>query len=255
MFLCEQEAGLVIDQTHHNQFVQLKDILDACRVRDLGPALTWVAEHREALAARNSQLEFKLHRLQFLSLLQAGDLQTALEYSKNLALYSTTLKKEVQQLMGCFLYLSRGLKQSPYADLLDPTLWGEVCDVFMREACAVLGLALNSHLAACLSVGCQALPSLLQIKAVMQQRQCPDVWSNMNELPIEIDPGLEFQYHSVFACPILRQQCTGENPPMRLTCGHVISKEAIERLVTGTRLKCPYCPFEMSSSDPRHIYI
>jgi hypothetical protein len=63
-------------------------------------------------------------------------------------LYSTTLKKEVQQLMGCFLYLSRGLKQSPYADLLDPTLWGEVCDVFMREACAVLGLALNSHLAA-----------------------------------------------------------------------------------------------------------
>lgn len=53
----------------------------------------WVAEHREELEARNSLLEFKLHRLQFLSLLETGDLQAALVYSRNLALYSTVLKK------------------------------------------------------------------------------------------------------------------------------------------------------------------
>ncbi|XP_062504247.1 E3 ubiquitin-protein ligase RMND5A-like [Corticium candelabrum] len=249
-----EEAGVVVDQAHHSQYVQLNCILEACKARNLSPALSWASKHRDALEAHNSQLEFKLHRLQFLSLLQAGDLRAALDYSKNLALYSTSFRKEVQQLMGCFLYISRGLGQSPYAELLHSRLWEEVCDDFMHEACAIHGLALNSHLAACLSVGCQALPSLLQIKAVMQQRQCPDMWISMNELPIDIDPGLKFQYHAVFACPILRQQCTAENPPMRLTCGHVISKEAINRLVAGIRLKCPYCPVEMTSDEPRQIY-
>ena len=56
-------------------------------------AFSWASKHRDALEAHNSQLEFKLHRLQFLSLLQAGDLRAALDYSKNLALYSTSFRK------------------------------------------------------------------------------------------------------------------------------------------------------------------
>ena len=40
----------------------------------------------------------------------------------------------------------------------------------------------------------------------------------------------EHQWHSVVACPILRQPCTEANPPMRLICGHVISRDALSRI-------------------------
>lgn len=79
----------------------------------------------------------------------------------------------------------------------------------------------------------------------------------------------------MFACPILRQQSSDCNPPMRLICGHIISKDAVHKLGTATnkyrfyltqiicvfifffflcfRLKCPYCPIEQSSSEAKHI--
>lgn len=52
---------------------------------------------------------------------------------------------------------------------------------------------------------------------------------------IEIDLGPSSRYHSIFACPILRQQSTESNPPMRLTCGHVISRDALNKLTTSAK--------------------
>lgn len=39
----------------------------------------------------------------------------------------------------------------------------------------------------------------------------------------------------MFACPILRQQSTESNPPMRLICGHIISKDALQKLGTTNK--------------------
>lgn len=54
-------------------------------------------------------------------------------------------------------------------------------------------------------------------------------------LQIEIDLGQDRRYHSMFACPILRQQSTESNPPMRLICGHVISRDALNKLSNGNK--------------------
>ena len=62
------------------------------------------------------------------------------------------------------------------------------------------------------------------------------------------------RFHSVFACPILRQQITDHNPPMKLVCGHVISRDALAKLAQGHKLKCPYCPLEQNPSDARQIF-
>ena len=87
----------------------------------------------------------------------------------------------------------------------------------------------------------------------MQNTQVCHILSK-DELPIEIDVGQEHRYHSVFACPILRQQTTDQNPPMKLVCGHVISKDALNKLSTHNRLKCPYCPLgEMTLSSSSTI--
>lgn len=91
----------------------------------------------------------------------------------------------------------------------------------------------------------------------MQQRQVTGVWNGKDELPvsnrcymdnqiqssltkafliqIEIDLGKQNRYHSVFACPILRQQSTENNPPMKLVCGHVISRDALNKLTNANK--------------------
>jgi hypothetical protein len=87
----------------------------------------------------------------------------------------------------------------------------------------------------------------------MQQTHVGHILSK-DELPIEIDLGPNCRYHSVFTCPILRQQSTDLNPPMRLVCGHVISKDALLKLNTTGKLKCPYCPVEQSPADARQMH-
>uniref|UniRef100_A0AAV2MJM0 RING-Gid-type domain-containing protein n=1 Tax=Knipowitschia caucasica TaxID=637954 RepID=A0AAV2MJM0_KNICA len=122
------------------------------------------------------------------------------------------------------------------------------------DACALLGLSVESPLSVSFASGCMALPVLMNIKQVIEQRQCSGVWTHKDELPIEIDLGKKCWYHSVFACPILRQQTSESNPPMKLICGHVISRDALNKLTNAGKLKCPYCPMEQNPSHAKQIY-
>ncbi|XP_011707300.1 PREDICTED: protein RMD5 homolog A isoform X5 [Wasmannia auropunctata] len=251
------EAGIKTDEGRKEPFTELNYILDCLKQRNLEPALDWAKKHREALLAQNSSLEFKLHRLHFIRLVQQGPSmqREAILYARqNLTQFVGRYEKEVQSLMGTLLYLPHGIHQSPYSHLLDPTLWLEIHDVFTKEACTLLGLSVDSPLSVCINAGCTALPALLNIKQVMQQRQVTGIWSGKDELPIEIDLGKQSRYHSVFACPILRQQSTENNPPMKLVCGHVISRDALNKLANANKLKCPYCPAEQNPEDARLIY-
>jgi hypothetical protein len=252
-----QEAGLKMEDGGKEPFSELNRILDSLKQRDLGPALEWARSHRESLDTQNSSLEFKLHRLQFIDLIQRGHAgqAEAIHYARtHFQQFINKHEKEIQSLMGMFLYLPHGISTSPYSHLLDPNLWVEIYDVFTRDACSLLGLSVDSPLSVCINAGCTALPALLNIKQVMQQRQVTGIWNGKDELPIEIDLGQDRRYHSMFACPILRQQSTESNPPMRLICGHVISRDALNKLSNGNKLKCPYCPVEQNPTDARHIF-
>ncbi|XP_070158716.1 E3 ubiquitin-protein ligase RMND5A isoform X2 [Polyergus mexicanus] len=250
------EAGIKTEG-RKEAFTELNYILDCLKQKNLEPALDWAKKHREALLEQNSSLEFKLHRLQFIRLVQQGPSKQreAILYARqNLTQFVGRYEKEVQSLMGTLLYLPHGIQSSPYSHLLDPTLWLEIHDVFTKEACTLLGLSVESPLSVCINAGSTALPALLNIKQVMQQRQVTGIWSGKDELPIEIDLGKQSRYHSVFACPILRQQSTENNPPMKLVCGHVISRDALNKLANTNKLKCPYCPAEQNPEDARLIY-
>ncbi|KAG8033876.1 hypothetical protein G9C98_008357 [Cotesia typhae] len=251
------ETGIKTDDSKKEPFNELNKILDCLKQRNLEPALEWTKNHRDALLAQNSSLEFKLHRLQFIRLVQQGpssQAEAVMYARKNLTQFVTRHEKEVQSLMGTLLYLPNGIQSSPYSHLLDPNLWLDIHDVFTKEACTLLGLSVDSPLSVCVNAGCTALPALLNIKQVMQQRQVTNIWNGKDELPIEIDLGKQSRYHSVFACPILRQQSTENNPPMKLVCGHVISRDALNKLTNSNKLKCPYCPVEQNPEDARLIY-
>ena len=56
--------------------------------------------------------------------------------------------------------------ESPYAHLLSENLWKEIAELFVRDACALMGLSVESALAVAVNAGCTALPALLNIKQV-----------------------------------------------------------------------------------------
>ncbi|XP_023024595.1 required for meiotic nuclear division 5 protein souji [Leptinotarsa decemlineata] len=248
----------VMPEAHEKEPLnEVNHILERLKVKDLEPALAWAVVHRDNLEAQNSPLEFMLHRLKFIELLRKGvSHQTdAISYARtHFRKFVHRHEKDIQTMMGMLLYIPNGINSSPYSCLLDSEMWIEIHELFIREACQLLGVCVNSPLTTCINAGCTAVPALLNIKHVMMQRQVTGIWNGREELPIEIDLGSEARYHSVFACPILRQQSTKFNPPMRLVCGHVISRDALNKLCSGNKMKCPYCPMEQTPADARLIF-
>ncbi len=53
---------------------------------------------------------------------------------------------DIQILMGSLVYLRHGIDNSPYRSLLETDQWAEICNIFTRDACALLGLSVESPL-------------------------------------------------------------------------------------------------------------
>ena len=72
----------------------------------------------------------------------------------------------------------------------------------------------------------------------------------------ELELGRQFVFHSVFACPVSREQSTPDNPPMLLPCGHVLCKVSLQKIAKGNvrPFKCPYCPAEATLNSCRAIF-
>jgi E3 ubiquitin-protein transferase RMND5 len=66
----------------------------------------------------------------------------------------------------------------------------------------------------------------------------------------------EFVFHSIFACPVSKDQSTVDNPPMLLPCGHVLCRVSINKIAKNTTrsFKCPYCPNETTPQQCKEIY-
>ena len=252
----EVEMKSQIDEERKAQFVSMNHILTKLKEKDVQPALDWCQSHSAQLKEINSNLEFNLHKLNFIKIIveQGTKAQaSALKYARNFTPFASQCAKEIQRLMASLLYISTGLKSSPYNSYLSEELWQEVEEEFVKNCCKLMGMPTECPLNICINAGCKGLPALINILQVMQQTQVGHVLSK-DELPIEIDIGTQSRYHSVFTCPILRQQSTDQNPPMRLVCGHVISKDALLKLSSTGKLKCPYCPVEQSPADARQMY-
>ncbi|POY73115.1 hypothetical protein BMF94_3853 [Rhodotorula taiwanensis] len=135
--------------------------------------------------------------------------------------------------------------ENPYATLYRPYRQpGESpsASLFTRAYLETLDLAHESPLTVVTDVGSTgALAKIMKVRAVMKEKKTE--WSAVGELPVEIPLPTRYRYHSVFACPVSKEQATELNPPMLLPCGHVIARESLMRLARGTpTLKCPYCP-------------
>lgn len=134
--------------------------------------IRWAVTNRQRLLDLNSSLEFKLHRLYFISLLSGGigKQMEALQYARHFQPFASQHQRgqqmqtprqswcevtptnvscvpaDIQILMGSLVYLRHGIENSPYRSLLETNQWAEICNIFTRDACALLGLSVESPL-------------------------------------------------------------------------------------------------------------
>jgi len=255
-----QESKIKISNDLREQFVDLHQILKSLRNQDINPALRWAKAHQSFLQSRSSPLEFYLHRSQYIRLLLSAhppDPLPAISYANaNLRPFYKEHGPEFKRLMTCiaFLPLSK-LQNSTYRDLALPTLHFDLEPLFAKEYCASLGMSRQVPLRVVGDIGGGvAMARIEKGRKVMGDRK--GEWRQMDELPIEIPLSSENRYHSIFACLVSKEQSTESNPPMMMTCGHVISKDSLQKLnKSGGRSKCPYCPLETPVGSALRIYL
>jgi len=256
-----KESNVPMSDEMKLQFQDLFNIVEAIKRKDLGPALKWASERRDLLNKNNSNLEFELHKLQYVQYLINNDIPSAIKYAKNsFGIFGETNFKDIKRLACSLLYIKH-LEDSPYSDLLSPSLWDDIESQFKRDFCSIYGFSSESPLYTAVMVGASSIPPLIKIDTILKVKKNID-WSATSELPVEI-PLLDFQrYHSVFACPVSKEQvdCNGkENYPTMLTCGHIISRESLLGLCKGNNIhkhkfKCPYCPTESTEGQAKRVY-
>lgn len=252
-FVNESHEESVVDRKTH--FLEMYQILESMKSRDLGPALKWATTNHEKLRQNGSDIELKLHRLQFMEILQHGSRDEALKYAR--AYFSPFANQhlpEIQKLMACLLWAGK-LESSPYSELLSPTHWAKLAQELAQQFCNLLGESYQSPLNVTIAAGVQGLPTLLKLMNVMTGKK--HEWQSMKQLPVPIDIDQEFQFHSIFVCPVSREQASEENPAMLMSCGHVLCKQSITKLSKNNstrRFKCPYCPTEVEVGQCRRLY-
>ncbi|KAG7092412.1 hypothetical protein E1B28_008769 [Marasmius oreades] len=260
-----EESGVTIPDDLRSKFIDLHHILQGLRNQDIRPALMWASEHRHFLKSRTSPLEFHLHRSQYIRLLLSthppNPLPAIAYANAHLRPFFHEHEAEFKRLMTCIAYLPLSrLQKSVYADLASPTLHFDLEPLFAKEYCASLGMSRQVPLRVVGDIGGGgALVKIEKGRKVMRERKSE--WSQRDELPIEIPLPPENRYHSIFTCPVSKEQSTQQNPPMMMSCGHVIAKDSLHKLSkpagqepSERRVKCPYCPTESLASSAIQVY-
>lgn len=251
---------------------------------DAESALRWTSKHHAYLSSppHPSPLPFQLHRARFVTLLRKnamvdGGVPAALKYAQDhLFPFITAQPSEVYRLLGAIAF-SSDLHTSPYADLLSPAYAAaSLVPLFRIEFCRLHGWPKEDPLDVVVELGANgALNKIEKARKVMQDR-LGDV-RTWEELPVssgqiatfafrssidativqmELPLPAHRRYHSIFACPVSKEQATESNPPKMLACGHVIAHDSLTKLSKHGRraVKCPYCPQETAIASALRLY-
>jgi hypothetical protein len=251
----EQEASLEkpLRQTMIASFAEIHETTKAMLQKDLKPALQWVHKYQDHANLAASRvflsLHFELVRLRFIQLLclPSAPIADALDFGRReFPRFAVTELKGIQRLMGCLMFSGR-LPSSPYKDLLAEEHWYSVSSSLLKCCCRMNDVADSSPLEALVETGIAALPTLVKVLEMMKSgagegsADEATLW-DADELPVAVPlVSRKRQHHSVFSCPVSREQSTVSNPPVLLKCGHVICRNTMQKFTETNRRWARVC--------------
>ncbi|KAL2270841.1 hypothetical protein VTJ83DRAFT_212 [Remersonia thermophila] len=261
----EYDLSSLHSQELQDRFAEMYRILQQLKAHNLLPAIDWARANSAELEARGSNLEFELSKLQYVWLFlgpavnglpddEHNGLSGALAYARrHFDRFQDRHLREIQQLASAMLF-APNLAGSPYhATFTLTNAFTDVAASFTREFCSLLGLSAESPLYLAVTAGALALPR--QIKYMQATRAKGTEWTTKQELPFETPLPESMLFHSIFVCPVSKEQTTEDNPPMVIPCGHMLARETLQKLCKGNRFKCPYCPSEGQMKDARRVIL
>ncbi|WVF70209.1 hypothetical protein IAT40_004998 [Kwoniella sp. CBS 6097] len=289
----EEETTLTYPKDRRALAEELQHIIISILSSNLQPALEWCEANKPFLNSppHPSSLPYHLHRAVFNSLAN-NDRSAAIAYATaNMMSFLPT--QPVLKLITSCLYTGNDVPQIPSSlasrkhsmnggldgnghreegmDVAGDKSSGtveeekrkerqeeleELAKMLKDEFCRRYQWPKEDPLEVALDLGSRggALNVIEKARKVMSEHLGPiRTWT---DLPIEVPLPPSRRYHSVFVCPVSKEQATESNPPKMLTCGHVIAQESFNRLLKGGRrsAKCPYCPVETSQSVAQRLY-
>ncbi|OCF42093.1 hypothetical protein I317_04064 [Kwoniella heveanensis CBS 569] len=273
----EEETTLTYPKDRRALAEELQHIINSILSSNLEPALAWCETNKPFLNSppHPSSLPYHLHKAVFTSL-ASDDRAAAIAYARaNMMGFVPT--QPVLKLITSCLYTGNDIPQNNGKDVdMDEEADGcnqrkaeeedkkrerqeqleKLAKMLKDEFCRRYQWPKEDPLEVALDLGSRggALNVIEKARKVMSEHLGPiRTWT---DLPIEVPLPPSRRYHSVFVCPVSKEQATESNPPKMLTCGHVIAQESFNRLLKGGRrsAKCPYCPIETSQSVAQRLY-
>ncbi|KAM3142320.1 hypothetical protein pb186bvf_005477 [Paramecium bursaria] len=243
-----------ITQDLHDYFLENQHIIIEIKQKNLYPAIQW------AIQNDNQPLVFQLYKQHFIYLVQTEGKEVAIKFARqnnNFSRFASSNMYEIQQLMTSLLFFDN-IKESKYEYLYREENWQYILNMFLNESLKSQDLFNKSEIRTIFYAGALAMPKFIKYYQVSQypseinrRRQSEQVH---NEIPIEIEIGKEYKFHSTFICPVTREICQPNNPPQLLKCGHVISKESAQKMLQNRdKFKCPTCPIVSTQKDIKDI--
>lgn len=251
-----EEANIKVQTKLLEQFSIMYEIVQALHNKNLSPAIEWASSKRKDLLSRGSNLEFVLHKVEFVRILkETNNPALALNYARdNLSVFGDRYFSDIARLMSSILYY-KNLSNSPYEDIYELPSYDKLSWMFSSQFSFLLGLSPESPIYLAVTAGSLALPVLAKLDTLMKSRKAE--WTSSNELPTEVPLPSSLIFHSIFVCPVSKEQTTEENPPKVLPCGHVLATNSLKSMRKDTitqNIKCPYCPMDTSYSQARRVY-
>ncbi|KAI8872355.1 hypothetical protein GQ42DRAFT_161399 [Ramicandelaber brevisporus] len=281
-----KEANIHVSLDQAPKLIELKSIVDRLDCGDVLSALEWASSHRSVLDSRESELEFALAAKLYTDKIKSQQLDDALKTARShlqyfmksqhyrakasmimtAAFFSNSQQQQQQQQQQ---YQQSGYNSTQplparYRVIESLISLDNIRQQFVREYCIANNIAHRPLLEVATTLGVAAVPVMIRVGSIMKDKKTE--WSTQDELPMEVPLPDGSRFHSVFACPVSKDQASDVNPPMMLPCGHVISQESIQKLAKGTRgnalavappsarFKCPYCPGSCTVADTQPVY-
>ncbi|KAH3680653.1 hypothetical protein WICMUC_000210 [Wickerhamomyces mucosus] len=236
-----------------NQLYEMKSLKDSIDYNhDLNPIINWYYnnDYKDKDEERDLLFEFKLHRLNYLKLMNQNKIKQGLNYSR--IWFPLIIKKnqdylfEISKLMGQFIISNNEENNVSNLDLD----FKELSILFVKKFCQRINIEYESFLFLIIFAGICSFPTFNKFLQLKNSNSFQ--WSSLKELPFETPlPLFLKQYHPIFICPVSKEEINDENPGMSLPCHHIISKSSLLKLSKNglTNFKCVYCSTSCSLSD------